>query len=118
MSRARNVTVRTSSSKIHPSNSVFNFNSRDEMDSRSSELEDEENFDQVNSAYYSDSQTSSYLFFTDEERNASQRKRRSSRRNSNESPVIQRHAANLRERRRMQSINEAFEVSCASTEIC
>jgi hypothetical protein len=45
----------------------------------------------------------------------SQRQRRSRHRrrhrHSTGSPVVQRHAANLRERRRMQSINEAFEVS-------
>lgn len=44
----------------------------------------------------------------------SQRKRRSRHRRHRHrtgSPVVQRHAANLRERRRMQSINDAFEVS-------
>lgn len=39
------------------------------------------------------------------------RHRRRHRHHSNGSPVVQRQAANLRERRRMQSINEAFEVS-------
>ena len=74
--------------------------------------DDEETTDQENSCF-SDSHNSFFnrsddLLKADELRQKRRKRRRASE--GSETP-IQRHAANLRERRRMQSINQAFEVS-------